>query len=43
MLYSHFVEKSIRQSFDYVNKHRWDEAVKAVAPHVHHRVSAPTH
>jgi hypothetical protein len=38
MLYSYFVEKSIRQSFDDVN-HRWDEAVKAVAPHVHHRVS----
>ncbi|TIX50910.1 MAG: nuclear transport factor 2 family protein, partial [Mesorhizobium sp.] len=27
MLYSYFVEKSIRQSFDHVNKHRWDEAV----------------
>jgi len=39
MLYSYFVEKSIRQSFDHVNSHRWDEAVKAVAPHVHHRVS----
>ena len=39
MLYSYFVEKSIRQSFDHVNNHRWDEAVKAVAPHVHHRVS----
>ena len=39
MLYSYFVEKSIRQSFDHVNNHRWDEAVKAVAAHVHHRVS----
>jgi hypothetical protein len=39
MLYSYIVKKSIRQSFDHVNNHRWDEAVKAVAPHVHHRVS----
>ena len=39
MLYSYFVKKLIRQSFDHVNNHRWDEAVKAVAPHVHHRVS----
>ena len=39
MLYSHFVEKSIRQSFDHVNNHRWDEALNAVAPQVHHRVS----
>jgi ketosteroid isomerase-like protein len=38
MLYSHFVERSIRQSFDHVNNHRWDEALNAVAPHVHHRV-----
>lgn len=42
MLYSYFVEKSIRQSFDHVNNHRWDEAVKAVAPNVHHRVPVPT-
>ncbi|MER9372132.1 nuclear transport factor 2 family protein [Mesorhizobium sp. M0491] len=38
MLYSYIVEKSIRQSFDDVNNHRWDAAVKAIAPHVHHRV-----
>ncbi|MBZ9999763.1 MULTISPECIES: nuclear transport factor 2 family protein [unclassified Mesorhizobium] len=38
MLYSYFVEKSIRKSFDDVNNHRWDAAVKALAPHVHHRV-----
>jgi ketosteroid isomerase-like protein len=38
MLYSHFVEKSIRQSFDHVNNRRWDEVLKAVAPHVHHRL-----
>jgi ketosteroid isomerase-like protein len=39
MLYSYFVEKSIRQSFDDVNNHRWDAAVKALAPHVSHRGS----
>jgi len=39
MLYSYIVEKSIRQSFDHINNHRWDAAVKALAPHVHHRVS----
>ena len=38
MLYSSIVKKQIRQSFDHVNNHRWG-AVKAVAPHVHHRVS----
>jgi len=39
MLYSYIVEKRIRQTFDHVNHHRWDEAVEAVAPHIHHRVS----
>lgn len=39
MPYSSIVEKSIRQSFDHINNHRWDAAVKALAPHVHHRVS----
>ena len=39
MLYSYIVKKRIRQTFDHVNNHRWVEAVKAVAPHVHHRVS----
>ena len=39
MLYSYIVEKRIRQTFDHVNNHRWDEAVEAVAPHIHHRVS----
>lgn len=38
MLYSYFVAKSIRQSFDDVNTHRWDEVLKAVAPKVHHRL-----
>ncbi|MHA6688599.1 nuclear transport factor 2 family protein [Mesorhizobium sp. A556] len=39
MLYSYIVEKEIRKTFQHVNNHRWDAAVKAVAPHVHHRVS----
>jgi ketosteroid isomerase-like protein len=39
MLYSHIVKKKIRETFDHVNNHRWDEAVKAVAPRIHHRVS----
>ena len=39
MLYSYIVRKQIRKTFDHVNNHRWDEAVKAVVPHVHHRVS----
>ena len=39
MPYSYIVEKEIRKTFDHVNNHRWVEAVKAVAPHVHHRVS----
>ena len=39
MIYSSIVENRIRQTFDHVNHHRWDEALEAVAPHVHHRVS----
>jgi len=39
MLYSYIVKTKIRQTFDHVNNHRWEEAVEAVAPHVHHRVS----
>ncbi|OSI70356.1 hypothetical protein BSZ21_11480 [Bradyrhizobium canariense] len=38
-MYSYIVEQEIRKTFDHVNNHRWDEAVKAVAPHIHHRVS----
>jgi ketosteroid isomerase-like protein len=38
-MYSYIVKTKIRQTFDDVNNHRWDEAVTAVAPHVHHRVS----
>src|SRR5262249_13678034 len=32
MLYSHFVKKLVRQSFENVNNHRYDEVLKAVAP-----------
>lgn len=38
-MYSYIVEQEIRKTFDHVNNHRWDEAVKAVAPRIHHRVS----
>jgi hypothetical protein len=37
MLYSYFVKKLIRQSFDHVNYHRWDELLKSTAPNIHHR------
>jgi hypothetical protein len=37
MLYSYFVKKLVRQSFENVNNHRYDELLKAVAPNVHHR------
>jgi ketosteroid isomerase-like protein len=39
MIYSYIVKQKIKQTFDDVNNHRWDEAVKAVAPDVNHRVS----
>lgn len=39
MLYSYIVKKKIKQTFDHVNNHRWDDALKAVSPHVYHRVS----
>jgi ketosteroid isomerase-like protein len=39
MLYSYIVKKNIRQTFEDVNTHRSDEAVKAAAPHVYHRVA----
>ena len=41
MLYSYFVKKLVRQSFDHVNNHRWDELLKPVAPNVHHRFAVP--
>jgi len=39
MIYSYIVKSKIGQTFEDVNNHRWDEALHAVAPHVHHRVS----
>lgn len=39
MLYSYIVKQQIHKTFGHVNNHHWDEAVKGVAPHVHHRVS----
>jgi ketosteroid isomerase-like protein len=36
-MYSYFVKKLIRHSFDHVNNRRWDALLKAVAPNVHHR------
>ena len=42
MLYSYIVKKRIRQTFEHVNNHRWDEVLKPVAPNVHHR-SAGAH
>jgi hypothetical protein len=37
MLYSYFVKKLVRQSFENVNHHEYEELLKAVAPNVHHR------
>jgi hypothetical protein len=31
------VGKRVRQSFENVNNHNYDELLEAVAPHVHHR------
>jgi len=36
MLYSAIAKKRIRQSFDHVNNHRWDELLRSIAPNVHH-------
>jgi hypothetical protein len=37
MLYDYIVKKRIRQTFEHVNNHRWDEVLKPVAPNVYHR------
>lgn len=39
MLYGYIVKKKIRETFEHVNHHRWEEAVADVAPNIHHRVS----
>jgi len=37
MIYSLIVKNRIRQSFDHVNNHRWDELLASIAPNVHHQ------
>ena len=37
MLYSSIVKTRIRQSFDPVNDHRWDDLLGSIAPAVDHR------
>ena len=37
MLYDYIVKNRIRQTFEHVNNHRWDEVLKPVAPNVYHR------
>jgi ketosteroid isomerase-like protein len=37
MLYSAIVKNRIRQSFDHVNNHRYDELLGSIAPTVDHR------
>ena len=37
MIYGTIVKKRIRQGFDQVNDHRWDELMGSIAPDVHHR------
>jgi ketosteroid isomerase-like protein len=37
LLYSYFVKRLVRRSFDNVNNHRWDELLEPAAPNVHHR------
>lgn len=37
MLYQAIVKRRIRQSFEDVNNHRWDELMRSISPDVHHR------
>ena len=37
LLYSYFVKRLVRRSFDDVNNHRWDELLEPAVPNVHHR------
>ena len=37
MLYSYFVKRLVRRSFDDVNNHRWDELLEPAVPNVQHR------
>jgi ketosteroid isomerase-like protein len=36
-MYRAIVKKRIRQAFEQVNGHRWDELMRSIAPDVHHR------
>jgi hypothetical protein len=42
MLYSYVVKGLVRQSFENVNNHNYDELLKAAAPNVHHALPAST-
>ena len=37
MLYRAIVKQRIRQSFDQVNNHQWDDLIASIAPDVYHR------
>ena len=37
MIYGLIVKRRIRQSFEQVNNHEWDELLESIAPNVHHR------
>ena len=37
MIYGSIVKSRIRQSFDHVNNHQWDELMNSIAPNVHHQ------
>src|SRR5262245_9735719 len=37
MLYRAIVKKKIRESFDQVNNHQWDDLMNSISPNVHHR------
>jgi ketosteroid isomerase-like protein len=37
VVYGLIVKSRIRQSFDQVNDHRWDELMESIAPNVNHR------
>jgi ketosteroid isomerase-like protein len=36
-MYHAIVKRRIRQSFEHVNNHRWDDLMRSIAPDVHHR------
>jgi ketosteroid isomerase-like protein len=36
-MYHAIVKRRIRQAFEQVNRHRWDDLMRSIAPDVHHR------